>query len=347
MSYALYYTMEGKICHNRAFTHFLFTYIVLLPNTVNNTLLQQQLNSGKTQSFYKGKKMKYIGKIIKHYRQFHKMSMQELSENICSKDHIYLIESGRRTPSIKIVNLLANRLHFDWTEYIPYCKNPSPVKAKLFLDSLDIYINQCNTKAIIDSLNNVPDEPWAKSFPVDIEVLNHKIGLCIHGFSDSLIDFEADKNRFFEIIEEYRDLENFNDLEYTQLHTIEKYASLLIHMGKDQESYLWFNKLKVTLDLKKDIVQYKLLYDSILLQKIGNCISRGDYNSAILTGHILLKYERTNSLYYKIPRTLQLLSLNYKKVNKIHLANKCTKQARQINKFLNNTVLFEDIYKSS
>lgn len=77
--------------------------------------------------------MGHIGTIIEKYRQALNMSRKELSENICSEKHIYLIEKGQRSPSTNMLKLLGDRLGVDFFEFLPYldCNEPLVIRDKL------------------------------------------------------------------------------------------------------------------------------------------------------------------------------------------------------------------------
>ena len=98
--------------------------------------------------------MGHIGTIIEKYRQALNISRKELSENICSEKHIYLIEKGQRAPSANMLKLLGDRLGVDFFEFLSYLDYNEPLAV---WDKLrNFYTYRINLD--FDSLKNISDE---------------------------------------------------------------------------------------------------------------------------------------------------------------------------------------------
>ncbi len=98
--------------------------------------------------------MVHIGTIIEKYRQASGISRKELSENICSEKHIYLIERGERSPSANMLKHLGDRLGINLFDFYPYlnCIEPLVVREKI----RDFYIYRTNLD--FDSLKKISTE---------------------------------------------------------------------------------------------------------------------------------------------------------------------------------------------
>lgn len=110
--------------------------------------------------------MSHIGTIIESYRHASGMSRKELSENICTEKHIYLIERGERSPSVNTLKLLGDRMGVDLLKFYPYldCENPMTVYKKIQefnMYRINIEFEQLNM--ITDEAEKIPDfnnSPW-------------------------------------------------------------------------------------------------------------------------------------------------------------------------------------------
>lgn len=287
--------------------------------------------------------MKHIGRVIRHYRIKAGLSMLQLSNNICSKDYIFLLEKEKRLPSVDILDKIALRLNFDFKEYIQFLQNPSPVDAKNFINELNNYSEQMNSDKLADLLNYVPDKPWAKTFPVDIEILSYKIGFEVRGIVDKIHHYKNDKDKFLKIIDTYLDLsiDDFNILSVFELHALEKYACLLNFDDMYEEASLLFMKLQETLSSKKHIQEFKLLYIRICLNSIQHFTEMKLYKKAIKMSISLITYQQTNSLFQRLPLSLIILSRIYEKINNKGMARKSIKKAIAISKLLDNSKMIE------
>jgi transcriptional regulator with XRE-family HTH domain len=56
---------------------------------------------------------KSVGQIIKELRLKNDLSQAKLSEGICSIQHLYRLEQGKRLPSAYLLKLLSERLGYE------------------------------------------------------------------------------------------------------------------------------------------------------------------------------------------------------------------------------------------
>lgn len=119
--------------------------------------------------------MGHIGTIIEKYRQALNMSRKELSENICSEKHIYLIEKGERSPSVNMLKLLGDRVGVDLLKFYPYlnCENPMEVFKKIQ------EFNMYRINIEFELLNKVTDEaeemPDFNKSPWNLEIMLNRL----------------------------------------------------------------------------------------------------------------------------------------------------------------------------
>lgn len=110
--------------------------------------------------------MSYIGCVIERYRCKLQMSRKELSENICTEKYVYLIEKGKRSPSVDVVSLFGDKLGVDLFDYYQYlgCEDSIAVREKV--NEFNMYREKSNfikLKEVTDIAYNLPDfhcKPW-------------------------------------------------------------------------------------------------------------------------------------------------------------------------------------------
>ncbi len=141
-----------------------------------------------------GKKMNYIGNVIKEYRCMSGMSRRDLSENICSEKYVYLIEKGERTPSADLVRLFSDKLKVDLFDYYQYldCINPIAVRDNLRI--FNMYRRKgdfMSVKEVTDSAMNLPDfqcKPWL--YEIEINRIAYMIWFQ-NRYKESINDLNA------------------------------------------------------------------------------------------------------------------------------------------------------------
>lgn len=110
--------------------------------------------------------MTHIGIVIRNFREQMGLSRNELAQQICSEKYLYLIETGKRSPSSQILYLFGERLHEDLFTYYRYldCKDPISVchyisKFNLCRQKGDyITLKEYNAKA--KDLADFKKDPW-------------------------------------------------------------------------------------------------------------------------------------------------------------------------------------------
>lgn len=92
--------------------------------------------------------MNHIGNVIKEYRGILHMSRHELAENICSEKYLYMVETGKRTPSCHMVRSLGDKMKVDLCKYSEYFDCLNPVKVGSFIEKFYIYRRDNNYAAL-------------------------------------------------------------------------------------------------------------------------------------------------------------------------------------------------------
>ncbi|SHI14304.1 Helix-turn-helix domain-containing protein [Sporobacter termitidis DSM 10068] len=117
--------------------------------------------------------MNHIGNIIKSYRTMLKMSRAAFAENICSEKYVYLIEKGKRVPSVDMTRLFSDKLGVDLFEHYQYldCENPIAVRDKIKNFNISRRKSDYDTlKTLTDAAIALPDfhhEPWLYEIEVN------------------------------------------------------------------------------------------------------------------------------------------------------------------------------------
>lgn len=112
------------------------------------------------------KVMNHIGNVIKEYRGILHMSRHELAENICSEKYLYMVETGKRTPSCHMVRSLGDKMKVDLCKYGDYFDCMNPVKVRSFIERFYIYRRDNNYAALEEAteealkLEDYHKDPW-------------------------------------------------------------------------------------------------------------------------------------------------------------------------------------------
>jgi len=143
--------------------------------------------------------MSSIGEIIKEFRLMNNITRKKLSEDICTEKYIYLIETGRRTPSANVVRLISDKLETDLFDYYEYVDCINPILVKKYAEEFKMYRSRLDPELLNKSTNdaeNLPDfkkSPW--SFEIQINRFYYSI-FAKEKYKDTIIEI----NKFLEKI---------------------------------------------------------------------------------------------------------------------------------------------------
>ena len=262
--------------------------------------------------------------------------MSSLAEGICTKHYVYLIENGKRIPSVKIIDELSAKLNFDWRDYIEYANNTSPVEAKNLIDQIEHLNKTYDIDKLYNLLNNLPDAPYLKCYPVDIEIWIQKINIYICLDEKKIRDFEAVKRSFINYIAPLAAKNDFSLMPVISLKSLNVYVSLLIKEGQIEQILSICKKLISALEKKKDIVRYQSLYVDAYHNIIIFYGKSKKYKKMRSCAITLLKYQESECMIDKLPLTLILLGDSYKGIQKYTLAFKYYKRSISVSRIIKN-----------
>ncbi|MFT4007069.1 MAG: helix-turn-helix transcriptional regulator [Lacrimispora sp.] len=110
--------------------------------------------------------MNHIGNVIREYRGILHMSRHELAENICSEKYLYMVETGKRTPSCHMVRTLGDKMRVDLCKYSEYFDCLNPVQVRSFIEKFYIYRRDNNYAALKEAteealkIEDYHKDPW-------------------------------------------------------------------------------------------------------------------------------------------------------------------------------------------
>jgi hypothetical protein len=267
--------------------------------------------------------------------------MSSLAEGICTKHYVYLIETGKRIPSVKIIDELSAKLNFDWRDYIEYANNASPIEAKRLIDQIEHYNNTHDIDKLCSLLNNLPDKPYLQCYPVYIEIWIQKIYIYICAEEKRIKDIKSVKESFGGYIAPLAAKEDFSSMPIVYLKSLNVYSALLIKEGHIDRALPICKKLISALEGKKHIVRYRFLYVDAYHNIIVLYRKKGSYKNMRHYGIMLMKYQESECLIDKLPLTLILLGDSYKGVRKYTMAFKYYKRSISVSKIIKKAFFTE------
>lgn len=251
--------------------------------------------------------MSNIGKVIQDMRCLHGMTRKALSENICSDKYIYLIETGQRTPSSEMLNVIGDKLGVDLFCYCQFRDCIDPVKVYEIMNRLKF----CQRTSYFEGISKVLEE--AAELP---------------DFQTEPILFELEINKLV--------YQFFSQQKYDE--PIKGAKRLLERMGTEYGEHLCVVNLYILLsfcyisagDLQnaKDMTAkaYEIVRPKYKIEKysqhivivrvnliIQHYLSR-DFEQTIHEGEDLLEYQLAINSYEKIQYTFACLAFAYNRM---------------------------------
>lgn len=81
--------------------------------------------------------MQQLGSVLRQLRDKRNLSAKTVADGICSTKYIYMLESGKRKPSIEILKQLSNRLKYDIYGIVPYLDCENPIYSREVLEGIE------------------------------------------------------------------------------------------------------------------------------------------------------------------------------------------------------------------
>jgi len=128
----------------------------------------------------RGKVMNHIGNVIREYRGILHMSRHELAENICSEKYLYMVETGKRTPSCHMVRTLGDKMRVDLCKYSEYFDCLNPVQVRSFIEKFYIYRRDNNYAALKEAteealkIEDYHKDPWRYEIQLNCLITNFR-----------------------------------------------------------------------------------------------------------------------------------------------------------------------------
>jgi len=248
--------------------------------------------------------MGHIGTIIEEYRQASGMSRKDLSEDICSEKHIYLIEKGERSPSANMLKLLGERLGVSLFEFYQYldCANPLAVREKIG----DIYIYRINLD--FDSLKKISEEakmmPDFKNKPWIFEIRLNSL-YCM-AFEDK--KYEETAVQLKNLLKETEPW-GMSDMFAVNAYTLMTTCCLIIGDAHNAK-----NAALTAYDIfrnKHEVGKYEQLITKMTVNLMGAYYVNGEYDDVISKGNELLHIKQKMDSYGKIHFIYFFIALAY------------------------------------
>ena len=115
-----------------------------------------------------------IGPIIKEKRISKGLTQKELAEGICTDKYIYLIETKKRNPSVKILNKLSKKLSVDLFEYYQYLHFENPAIVMEYKQRFERHIQLSEVEKLKEAADEAAQLSVFQSEPLsyDINIIN-------------------------------------------------------------------------------------------------------------------------------------------------------------------------------
>lgn len=259
------------------------------------------------------------GHFIKYYREKAKLTMLSLAEGICTKDYIYMIEKGKRKPSIYILSQLASKLNFNIDDYLLYREFLEPDIAATLVKNVKNAMYVCDWKELNNICQTFKGTSISEKYPVSYYLNLSCYYSCIYNKGE-FYSQDEDYNNVMVMIEQEltdmnidrNDVEGFMNLSEEVLHYLNLYAICLSNVNCLKESLELFGNVHDALLKKRSIESFMDLYiiSTLYYSKImilNDCVEEGKTIALEL-----YEFQTKFRMYNRIAFTLVNLSLAYK-----------------------------------
>lgn len=259
--------------------------------------------------------MLHLGRVMEAKRKQAKLSREALSVGICSKEYIYLVEKGKRSPSIEITKALGNRLNVDFESYLNYLDAEDPILVKDVIEDFVRFRQGYDFRALAEKTKFAEQQKDFKQAPYKYEVIFNKIVI------NHLKNRDLDRTQ--ELIEEALSaLGGSMNLESNEKDCCSeiqmRYYSLLASV------YGYENQLKQEGELLKRLYKqiskkanqqsFHILYMSILMSYANYLYKVSDLPNALRVVEEIVFFQKRKSYLEKLHMTYYLLHLIQKKM---------------------------------
>lgn len=248
--------------------------------------------------------MGHIGKVIRQYREKQNLSRADIVDGICTEKYLYLIEQGKRTPSVSIVRQLGNRLSVDFFKYYEYleCKYPTDILECIEEFSLCRRLN--DMEKLIESIRKAKKisdflkEPWSIEIKINEIIYNiQKEG----EIKESIVELEKTLHEM--------DSKFKNDIYGANILML---LSSCYQINSDlRSSEQVLKKASEITEGKEEVYRYLETIIAIKISKIALYYLNADYDRAISEGEQLYFYQVSKSANEKFLNTFFYIAAAY------------------------------------
>lgn len=223
--------------------------------------------------------MLHLGRVIKTKRKEAKLSREALSKGICSKEYIYLVEKGMRSPSIEITKALGNRLRADLISYINYLDAEDPITVKnIVYDFIDLRLKYNFKELAIKTKYAEQQEDFQKE-PYKYEVLFNQI-IIKHLNERNMENSVETISQVISTLGGTMAIEEIPDQEANEL--LIRYYALLCKIyeyeGYLNEEKLLLESLYKWIQPMQDQKSYQILYITVIMSYANSLYKNGDFD---------------------------------------------------------------------
>ncbi len=248
--------------------------------------------------------MSRIGGVIEELRNRAGMSRKILCDNICSEKYLYLIEKGKRIPSMNITRLFSDRLGIDLFKYSNYldCKNPIEIEAAMSMfykcrrESDILALKEINDYAM--TLPDFQTAPW--SYEVELNQIAYRV----------LVD-----GKYRESIKDIEDIIQKMDPKYADSTFRIFYYVLLstcYQMDMDLKRAKDANTVAYEIIFRKDqIEKYVTVLFTVMINKITLLYLSKEYDEVISEAKLLGQYQKQANVFDSLHHSFIYLAFAY------------------------------------
>jgi transcriptional regulator with XRE-family HTH domain len=167
------------------------------------------------------------GSIVSFFRLKNKLTRAQLAQDICTEEYIYLVETNKRVPSVRIFDKICQKLNVNFSDYYEYVHLKKPIIVKKLFDELFDYNFNSNfneQKSILSELRNSINASEDKVIATTV-ILYELILNLIHGKG------ECDINYLVTTLSYFRKLEYRSTFFYLNMNLL---AIMFSELGKNE-----------------------------------------------------------------------------------------------------------------
>lgn len=244
-----------------------------------------------------------FGTVLRELRQKKGLTQEELARGICSRQYIYLVETGKRMLSAYALQLVSFKLGVDLSKYVLLSSYEDPIHIEKTMSEMDLLRRNRNFSELYEHVNRLEREHTMKDLIV-YQYLQWNKGIC-----QCEVDNEPDralttfltavkmtrKDFIFDGPYDYLKTECITKTEFSLYSSI---ARILYQKGNIQDAITLILNLKCNLETHIHDYESETIYSSILYNLALYLTIIGNYNEALKYAELLIELcNRRNQLF--------------------------------------------------